>query len=84
MEIIKNPDTMNTDPEYWEKVLVSHGLQEQAGMPPRFWVDRGGPNEKQLRRVLFVGTIQNLAGKEEEMCRRRSGKIKKMGHGPNG
>lgn len=37
MKKIKKPDVTNTNPEYWEKVLESHGLGErQLGLqdPP--------------------------------------------------
>jgi hypothetical protein len=33
MNPITKPDTLNTDPEYWEMVLESHGLGlEQCGL----------------------------------------------------
>jgi hypothetical protein len=29
MRKIRNPDTTNEDPQYWEQVLESHGLGER-------------------------------------------------------
>jgi hypothetical protein len=70
MRPIKNPDTENTDGEYWNRVLKSHGLSMSAGSVPS-------------RKVSFVGGINNLVSIEEQEIKEETGVVKPPGKGPD-
>jgi len=67
---ITEPDRTNESQEYWNEVLLSHGLGPNAGSVPS-------------RKVSFIGGIKNLVGKEEEQFRADTGQVKPKGHGPD-
>jgi hypothetical protein len=75
---IKNPDTANEKPSYWEKVLSSHKLSMEKGRAPRF-----RRNGKQIRKVKFVGGMRNIEGIQEQQFRKRTGRVEPKGHGPD-
>jgi hypothetical protein len=52
---IDHPDTGNTDPAYWERVLASHGLSPDRAYQPR--------------NLVYVGDSKNLANVEESQNR---------------
>lgn len=78
MRPIKKPDTENTDPKYWDKVLTSHGLSMERGKPPLIRM----PDGRRLRMILYVGGIQELDSLMEEMAG-RNGRVTPEGHGPD-
>lgn len=80
---IDDPDLTNTSQSYWDKVLSSLGLSKDRGLPPQFWIDRGGPNEKKVRQTLSVGGMRNIEGVQEEQYRKRTGRVTSKGHGPD-
>lgn len=83
MRPIKKPDTSNESITYWDKVLSSYGLSKDRGLPPQFWVERGTDQEKKVRQALSVGNSFNISNIEEEQYRKRSGKVRPSGHGPD-
>jgi hypothetical protein len=80
---INDPDVTNTTRTYWDKVLSSLGLSKDRGLPPQFWIDRGGPNEKKVRQALSVGDSTNISNIEEQQYRKRTGRVTSKGHGPD-
>ena len=65
---ITDPDTTNTSQQYWEEVLISHGLGEQRARATTKTVLRGG--------------IRELVGIEESEYEKSTGKVKPFGRGP--
>lgn len=81
---IKKPDTTNESPEYWEKVLTSHGLSMERGTGPRITVtieheEDGTPITRRERALKYVGGSQNIIGVTEELHRERSGRVRPKG-----
>jgi hypothetical protein len=66
---IENPDLSNTSPDYWEKVLQSHGLGVNTGSPER-------------RRAWGVGGVYALTMVEEQQARRDTGVVQPCGAKP--
>ena len=75
---IKKPDLENIEQSYWEKVLSSHRLTMEKGRAPRF-----RRNGKQIRKVKFVGGMDNIEGVQEQQYRKRTGRVVPSGHGPD-
>jgi hypothetical protein len=76
-------DITNTSRRYWDKILSSLGLSNNRGLPPQFWINRGTDKEKKLRQALSVGNSVNIANIEEEQYRKRSGRVRPEGYGPD-
>lgn len=77
------PDTTNTDPAYWEKVLRSHNLSVNRGAHPQTKIRYNDGEIEKVDVVLSVGGLNNLVGVEEQEYRIASGKVKPSGHGPD-
>lgn len=82
MEPINNPDVNNTDPEYWELVLLSHGLSNRKGESPRARI-KTEQGTKQINKLLHVGGLNNLVSVDEQQFRKESGRVKPDGSGPD-
>lgn len=67
MKPIENPDTQNTDPKYWEQILLSHGLG----------LRRGESTKASLR-----GGIKDLVEIEELEFTRETGRVQPKGARP--
>jgi hypothetical protein len=69
---INNPDTTNTDPSYWEKVLASHGLSEGRALS--------------TRAVVYVGSSKNLVDVENQQLEKKlcgGRRARPKGYGPD-
>lgn len=68
-EPIEHPDLTNEDPDYWNKVLNSHGLSMERAARPRIQLgsrdDRQAGRVKWQDRVDYVGSSQDLVRVEE-------------------
>lgn len=62
--------------EYWEKRLRRLGLSMDAGRDPR----HGKGTED---RLIYVGGSGDVEGLEEQLVKRRSGRVTPEGHGPD-
>ncbi len=69
MKPIDAPNTLETDPAYWEKVLASHGLGMNRGHRPN--------------RTSFRGGINELVIAEQKQYEHESGEVKPTGNGPD-
>lgn len=69
MDPITNPDLTNEDPQYWEKVLLSHGLSMKRANKPRV--------------EAYIGTTQNLITLDTRNEEKSSGRVTPPGHGPD-
>ena len=67
---ITSPDLSNEDPNYWNRVLASHGLGMSAGSPSR----KVTPN---------VGNLNDLVKVEHAVYESETGHVKPKGHGPD-
>jgi len=68
-EPITNPDTENTDPKYWERVLKTHNLA----------MTRGSNQDS----VSYQGTIKDLIKLDTGMYEKETGRVVPKGHGPD-
>ena len=63
-EPITNPDTTNTDLEYWNKVLNSHGLSMERASRPRVQLgsreERKAGKARKVQRIISVGTSNDV------------------------
>lgn len=69
MKPIIDPNTEETDPAYWERVLASHGLGMNRGHRPN--------------RTSFRGGINELVVTERQELDKETGNVKPPGHGPD-
>lgn len=66
---ITKPDVTNTDPKYWDKVLKSHNLSMMRGSDQDF--------------IYYGGDSFDLQMTANSQIRKKAGKHKKPGHGPD-
>jgi hypothetical protein len=66
---ITNPDTENTDPLYWEKVLKTHNLSMTRG--------------SNQNSVSYVGDLKKLVKIDTGMYEKETGRVVPQGSGPD-